>query len=199
MDTELSRQSPAKLPAMPEISPNLTESQRLPIFRHYQEELVKYFPELQKSVDQVSAICDRAQSKAGSLDTAGADPAAADLAAKYQSLIDHRQQLAVQMAGLAAQQLNEVQGGRISSLGLRLVAAGTEALFSASGAGLATATDDLEAKGSEKNQGGKEFAGIQRAILEWRRDASATAAARTDLLKTLQTNYPKQDWSFLSR
>ena len=163
----------------------------------YQEHLAKYFPELQKSVDQVSAICDRAQTKAGSLDAAGVDPAAADLAAKYQSLIDHRQQLAVQMAGLAAQQQNDVRQGQFNNLGLRLVTVGTEALFSAHNADLTQAPDELQATGGEKARGGKEFAGIQRAIADWRRDAAATATAQAELLKTLQANYPKQDWSFL--
>jgi hypothetical protein len=102
------------------------------------------------------------------------------------------------MAGLVAEQQNEIKAGRISSLGLRLAAAGTQALFSADTASGAT-SEDLEAKGNEKMQGGKEFGGIRRAILDWRRDAAATAAARTELLTALKAKYPKQDWSFLAK
>jgi hypothetical protein len=199
MNANLAQLAPPKVaPGMPEVPAGVTPEEKMPYLRRYQEDLLKYLGKLGKSVDQVSGICDKAQSQAGALNSVGVDQQASDLASKYEGLIDRRQQLAVQMAGLVAEQQNEIQAGRISSLGLRLAAAGTEALFSTD-ATTSTPSEDLEAKGNEKIQGGKEFGGIRRAILDWRRDAAATAAARNELLTSLKAKYPKQDWGFLAK
>jgi hypothetical protein len=196
MDGDLAGQSLPKAPSMPAIPANASDDERVPKLRRYREELLKYLGALRTSIEQVSGVCDRTQSKIGGLDSAGVDSAAADLATKYQGLIDHRQQLGVQMVGLVAQQENEVRGYRISEAGIRLVASGTEALFSPSDSN-PPAADDLQPKAGDQAQGGKEFAGVRRAISEWRADASLTTAARKDLLNSLKAQYPGGDWNFL--
>jgi hypothetical protein len=200
MDSDLAAlAAPKAAPAMPEIPATVTApEEKLPYLRHYQDDLIKYLGTLGKAVEQVSGICDKAQAQAGALNSIGVDQQATELGSKYEGLIDRRQQLAVQMAGLVADQANEIRAGRISSLGLRLVAAGTETLFSRSGAAPTGDADDLQAKGNEKIQGGKEFGGIRRAILDWRHDAAAATSAREDLYNSLKAKYPKQDWSFLA-
>ena len=152
------------------------DESRLPELRHYRDQLLKFFPRLASAVGQVSAICDQAESKAGAWDATGVDPAAVDFAGKLQVLIDHRQQMAVVMAALVAEQQNEALGGRISDAGLKLLADGSAALFSSTDAAVTTAAGDLQAGGKPT----KEYASVERALTEWRRDATAAAGAKNE-------------------
>ncbi len=192
MESDLAQQSPPKLPAMPDTVARTDASAAG--LRHWREEmLTKFFPALTKSVDQVSAICDQAESKAGTWTTAEVDPAAVDYASKVQLLIDHRQQMAVQLAGLVAEQRGQVQDNHLYPAGLKLLEACSDALFSPSDA--ATVPDDLS---QSKMPAGKEFATVEHTLTDWRRDAGAAASAKSSLMSSLKEKYPSQDWGFLA-
>ena len=196
LDRDLLKEAAPKAPALPTLSKEAAEAQAAEL-QNFSDLVKPYYAAVGKAVDRVLAVCDQAQSSTHALDSAGADPAAVDLAERYTGLIDRRQQLAVNMAALVAAKQAELARGYVPRFTLKVMDSGLSALLSPSDRS-AEGAGDLQPTAEEKAEMDSQARTVQRAVAAWRSDAAAVAQARADLLDALKAKFPGDDWGFLA-
>ena len=195
LNGDLAQEPAPEAPVLPKLSQDETPAEGQAL-KQFGGDLAVYYAAVGKMTDRVIAICDRLQSKTHGLDTTEVDAAAVDLANRYVGLTDRRQQLAVNLSAFMAAQRAELDKGQIPRYATKLVSVGVAALLAPTAGG--NRLGDFEPTAEEKSEMTSQARSVQQAIAQWRTDAAAVTAARSDLQGALKAKYPGDDWNFLA-